>query len=110
VGRHKKATKVRSVSPVAEEFEPPLDPGIAPYVVALRAAGVETFESCAGGGGHCFPEPTVRFHGDPWEGFRALSEALRQGMPVSNLRRFWSVDDGEPVGPDWEMTFSRPAR
>jgi hypothetical protein len=42
---------------------PELDPGIAPYVDALRAEGVETFESCEGGDGHAYPEPTVRFAG-----------------------------------------------
>ncbi len=28
-------------------------------VEVLRAAGVETFESCEGGAGHSYPEPTV---------------------------------------------------
>ncbi len=34
------------------DFSPPLDPGIADYVIALREAGIETFESCEGGPGH----------------------------------------------------------
>jgi hypothetical protein len=34
-----------------------LDPGIAPYVDVLDAAGVETFESCEGGDGHAFRNP-----------------------------------------------------
>ncbi len=49
-----------------------LDPGIAPFVEALRAAGIETFESCQGGEGHAAVEPIVRFYGDRSEGFRAL--------------------------------------
>jgi hypothetical protein len=42
---------------------PELDPGIGPYVDVLRAAGIETFESCEGGDGHAYAEPTVRFAG-----------------------------------------------
>lgn len=86
-----------------------LDPGIRRFVEALIAEGVETYESCEGGPGHCFPEPTVRFHGDRNEGFRALSIALRHGFPVYSLRRIWKIEDGEPTGPQWEMTFSAAA-
>jgi hypothetical protein len=86
-----------------------LDAGIAPYVEILRTAGVETFESCQGGEGHCFPEPTIRFAGQRSEGFRALAVALDYGLPVRAIRRYWAVNDGEPCGPDWEMAFWRPA-
>lgn len=82
-----------------------LDPGIADYVRVLRAAGVETYESCEGGAGHAFPDPTVRFFGDGMEGFPALAVALRHGLPVLHLRRFWQVVDGEPCGPYWELVF-----
>lgn len=34
----------------------------------LIAHGIETFESCQGGSGHSFPEPTVRFEGGLAEG------------------------------------------
>lgn len=87
----------------------PLDPGVAPYVLALGAEGVDTFESCEGGQGHAYPEPTVRFHGDRAEGFRALAVAQRSGLPVTALRRAWPILDDEPTGPWWEMTFSRKA-
>lgn len=87
----------------------PLDGGIRPFVVALRAGNVETFESCQGGEGHAYAEPTVRFHGDRAEGFRALAVAQRMGLPVAALRRSWPILDDEPTGPWWEMTFSRPA-
>jgi len=82
-----------------------LDPGIRRYVEVLVAAGVETFESCEGGEGHCFPEPTIRFHGQRAEGFRALAVALQHALPVSDLRRVWSIEDGEPVGPTWQLAF-----
>ena len=74
----------------------------------LRDNGVETFESCQGGQGHPFPEPTVRFHGEAGEGMRALGIALQHGLRVTALRRYWSIIDGEAVGPYWEMTFDTP--
>jgi hypothetical protein len=84
-----------------------LDPGIAVYVGLLDAAGVETFESCDGGPGHAFAEPTIRFHGERGEGFRALAVALQHRLPVRGLRRYWQVSDqGEPEGPHWELTFA----
>jgi len=85
----------------------PLDPGIKDYVETLAAAGVETFESCEGGEGHSMPEPTVRFHGQRDEGFRALAIALQRGFPVADLRRYWPIIDGEPTGPYWELTFAQ---
>jgi hypothetical protein len=81
------------------------DHAIRHIVETLREEGVETFESCQGGPGHAFAEPTVRFHGGREEGFRALACAIRQGLPVAELRRYWQVVDGEPRGPHWEMTF-----
>jgi hypothetical protein len=86
-------------------FDPALDRGIAEAVTALVSGGVETFESCEGGSGHAYPEPTVRFHGDHVEGYRALAIAMRAGLPVKELRRVWPVNDGEPTGPWWELTF-----
>ena len=88
-------------------YDPPLDQGITLMVDALRAAAIETFESCEGGPGHAYPEPTVRFHGDHAEGYRALAIAMRAGLPVKELRRVWPVNDGEPTGPWWELTFRR---
>jgi hypothetical protein len=82
-----------------------LDPHIRPIVEILASNGVETFESCQGGDGHSFYEPTVRFHGNHAEGFRALAIALQHWLRVCELRRYYSIEDGEPVGPRWEMTF-----
>lgn len=90
-----------------EEFDPPLDRGIEGYVKELRQEGIETFESCDGSEGHTYAEPTVRFHGGRAEGFRALAVALQRGMPVDALRRTWPVNDGEPTGPWWELTFAQ---
>lgn len=87
-----------------------LDPGIQEHVRVLREGGIETFESCQGGEGHPFPEPTVRFHGGQGEGMRAYAVAHAHGMSVSELRRYWTSIDGELVGPHWEMTFSSRGR
>lgn len=84
-----------------------IDAGIRREVQVLSEAGIETTESCEGGAGHSFSEPTVRFRGSQAEGFRALGIALQNGLKVAELRRFWSIQDGEPVGPYWEMTFAR---
>lgn len=89
-----------------DDFDPPLDPGIARAVLVLRGAGVETFESCQGGEGHSYKEPAVRFDGEPAIGFRALAVAMENGLPVAALRRVWRMDYGEPTGPWWELVFS----
>lgn len=92
---------------LSQQFDPPLDAGIEPIVIALRSGGIETFESCEGGAGHAYHEPTVRFYGDQAEGFRALSVAMRAGVHVTALRRTWPILQSEPTGPWWEMTFAR---
>src|SRR5436305_8663310 len=80
-----------------------LDPGIKSAVLALSSAGIETIESCEGGSGHAFPEPTVVFAGGKAEGFRALSVALQMGLKVAQLRRVWPVLDFEPTGSYWDL-------
>lgn len=106
IGQAVESLRVSSAEPSPDS---PLDPGVAPFVRALLDSGVETFESCEGGPQHAYPEPTVRFHGDRSEGFRALAVAQRMGLPVASLRRAWPIIDDEPTGPWWEMTFSRAA-
>lgn len=89
-------------------FDPALDAGIREAVETLRAAGVETFESCQGGEGHSYREPTVRFHGGQGAGWRALTAAMENGLKVTAIRRTWVIIDGEPTGPYWEITFQEP--
>jgi hypothetical protein len=85
---------------------PDLDPGIRKAVRVLLEHQIETFESCEGGPGHAFPEPTVRFYGTPEAGWRAVAACLANGLPVSCLRRAWYIlDSNEPTGPNWEITF-----
>lgn len=92
-------------SPHEPDIDMPIDPGIREYVLVLREAGIETFESCEGGEGHSFPEPTVRFFGAQAEGYRAFAAAMEHGLPVTSLRRYYSVVEGQLEGPWWEMCF-----
>jgi len=83
-----------------------LDPGIARAVRLLQEAGIETFESCEGGGGHSFLEPTIRFHGGPGAGWVALGRCISLDLKPEELRRVWDVlDRNDPTGPYWEITF-----
>jgi hypothetical protein len=83
-----------------------LDVGIRRAVECLQASGIETVESCEGGDGHAYTEPTVRFRGTPEAGWRAMGVCLAAGLPILCLRRVWYVlDTNEPTGPDWEVVF-----
>lgn len=57
-----------------------LDSGIRPYVKILDDNGIETFESCQGGDGHCFPEPTIRFHGVRGEGRQLQADHYQESV------------------------------
>ena len=85
-----------------------LDPGIARVVMTLREHGIETMQSCEGGEGHAYAEPTVEFGGGYGDGWKALGIAFNYGFPVGTLMREWRIDweTREPVGPYWVMVFS----
>jgi hypothetical protein len=83
-----------------------LDPVIAGDVKVLREHGIETFESCEGGEGHAFFEPTVRFDGGPEAGWRALAVCLSYGFSVRRLERYRAIQqDHEPTGRAWSLVF-----
>ena len=86
--------------------------GIAEAVRILQEHGVETFESCEGGEGDAYPEPTIFFSGSAGmgEGFRALGIALIHGLPVQALRCVWKVCDGIPDARMWELVFYKKIR
>ncbi len=86
-------------------FAAGLDPGIRDIVKALRDHGVETSESCQGGPGHAFHEPTVCFSGGDGAGLIALGIAVMLGLPVCTLRRAWDVRHGEIFQVGWELVF-----
>jgi hypothetical protein len=102
---------IRKLYPTDDRLPLPktLDKGIAAFVEILCKAGVETYESCQGGAGHSFPEPTVRFHGTEAAGWEALAVAMYHALPVYALRRVWQCRPDGPDGPFWEMTFYRLA-
>ena len=70
-----------------QETEPPqcppvpgqIDPGIRQAVKRLQDHGIETYESCEGGPGHSYPEPTIAFYGAPEAGWRAVAICLEYG-------------------------------
>jgi hypothetical protein len=108
------ARTVIAASPKEEEPPPAppvpgqIDPGIRQAVKRLQEHGIETCESCEGGPGHAYPEPTVAFFGTSEAGWRAVAVCLAYGLPVLSLRRVWDIlDANEPTGPHWEITFSR---
>lgn len=82
-----------------------LDIGIRDYVSILRSDGIETCQSCQGGPGHTYLEPTVDFLGGPGAGMMALGIALNHGFPVFEVRRVWRIDDGGIREALWSMTF-----
>lgn len=88
---------------------PGLDIGIRHFVCILRSQGIETCQSCEGGPGHSYHEPTVEFIGDHAEGPRAVAAALAYGLPVMALHRSWEICMGEMRGPIWTMTFRMKA-
>jgi len=92
-----------------------LDPGIRRAVEILRSEGFATFESCEGGKGHSYAEPTVRFEGDDREGWAALAVLTVAGLPVDRVPLTWDVRDVEyrwgfgqrTPTPFWEVTLLR---
>ena len=83
-----------------------LDRGIEKAVRTLQANDIETFESCEGGEGRAYPEPTVCFTGGREAGWRAVGLWLAYGFQILCLRRVWYVlDANEPNGPRWKITF-----
>lgn len=90
------------------EFDPPLDADIDSFVRHLVSNGIETYESCQGGPGHVYQEPTVRFLGCASEGYKGLSYALEGGFNIAELSRVWPLIDGELTGSYWEITLTCP--
>jgi hypothetical protein len=64
-----------------------LDKGIRPAVEILQKGGFETTESCEGGDGHCYSEPTVRFLGSEFDLFKAYQHCEQNKLNVDCVRR-----------------------
>ncbi|HUJ07633.1 MAG TPA: hypothetical protein VLX31_16110 [Streptosporangiaceae bacterium] len=85
-----------------------MDIGIVRAVRILMDADIATYESCQGGEGHAYREPTIRFKGTPACGWRALALLMCYVLPVGRLSQTWVLNYGVPDGPCWEVTFTRP--
>jgi hypothetical protein len=70
-----------------------LDPLIKPVVKLLNSHGFHTFESCQGGEGHCFNEPTVRFFGSEFDLIRAFEICQCYGLNVYEAKRVFIKED-----------------
>jgi hypothetical protein len=68
-----------------------LDAGIEREVRLLQKYGIETYESCEGGKGHSYIEPTIAFHGSPEAGWRALSVCLAHALRVAEQKRLMAL-------------------
>jgi len=77
-------------------------------VQILMDADIATYESCQGGEGHAYGEPTIRFDGTPACGWRALAILMSYDLPVGRLSQTWVLNYGVPDGPCREVTFTRP--
>ena len=88
-----------------------LDDGIRKAVSVLREYGFETFESCEGGNGHCYAEPTVRFFGDDFDLIRAWEICTLNGLQVFEAKRVYRKtdlykNDLESKGLCWDKPFN----
>lgn len=90
-----------------ESFYQALDVGIRFAVRVLHAAGFETCQSCQGGEGHAYDDPTIEIvaGGDDAVGFGALSALRGYGLPVSEIAIVWPVRNGLPYEKLWRITF-----
>jgi hypothetical protein len=77
-------TAVDELWEYAHQWQYPIDMGIVRAVKVLRDAGIHTIESCEGGEGHSYPEPTVKFSGGPAQGWHALGILMDYGLPVGD--------------------------
>lgn len=99
---------LRSMMWKPDEYEG-LDVGILFAVKVLHAAGIETCQSCQGGEGHAYREPSVDLSADASGvgGFAALAALRDYGLPVNAVSIVWDIMDGLPYSKLWRITFSR---
>ena len=93
----------------SEAFYQSLDTGIRFAVRVLHAHGFDTCQSCQGGKGHSYDEPTVEMvaQGDDAEGFGALAALRAYGLPVCAVAIVWPVQNGLPYEKNWRITFRK---
>jgi len=90
--------------------EMPIDKGILPAVEILNENGFETFESCVGGEGHAYFEPTVRFLGTEFDLIRAWEVCAAYGLNVVRVNRVYrkvsNLDKNNKLIEAWEQPFN----
>jgi hypothetical protein len=82
-----------------------LDDGIRDIVVVLHDHRIETCQSCEGGPGHSYPQPTVDFLGGVAQGYAAVSVAVQHGYRPQRLSRVWNILDGDIYEAVWRIEF-----
>lgn len=88
-----------------EKIKNHLDEGIKEAVRILIDNGIETFESCEGGKGHAFPEPTIRFEGDMFDCIRVLDICDKNNLNAHVSRYCFNRIDGILEKPFCEVIF-----
>jgi hypothetical protein len=89
-----------------------VDEGIRPAVQLLNSYGFETYESCEGGTGHAFDEPTVRFYGNEFDCIRAYEVCQAFGLNILNARRvfrkepLYNKEETQEIGLKWQKPFN----
>lgn len=87
--------------------DPNLESGVKNAVITLINNGIITYESCQGGEGHLYKEPTIRFSGDRTEGMKAYHILVSNGFSVVSISRIWVNMDEELTGPNWEIILEK---
>ncbi len=87
-----------------------VDKGISRYVDIFLNNGIETYQSCQGGPGHCYSMPTIEFYGNIGTGWKVLQICLDFELPIVMLSQFWDIKDNQPIGPYWRVEFKPPKK
>lgn len=102
-------SKLRSAGDCTQsrEFYDTLDEYVREPVYLLQQHGILTHQSCQGGPGHSYDEPTIDFAARPipGEGFKALAVLIEFGYKVTSLLRVYDVENAEVVESYWRITF-----
>jgi len=89
---HAEVSQDNPVKNVCQDIEG-LDILISPVVDILNKHGFVTFESCQGGQGHCYSEPTVRFFGSEFDLIKAYELCQCYGVAVLEGKRVYRKED-----------------
>lgn len=93
-----------------DDFYAGIDAGIRFAVRVLHAAGIETCQSCEGGQGHSYKEPSIDLRADGphrASGFRALSALADYGLHVRRVELVWDVVDDLPTERIWRIVLRK---